>query len=219
MKNDEGIWQSWDSGLESLICDYFTNIFTSNLGAAAPILDYVSSRVTKAQNEFLLSNFTAKDVQEALFAMHPDKSQGPDGLNPAFYQRFWPIIGNDISRACLSYIRECFLPAGMNDTLIVLIPKVASPESIHQLRPIALCNVIYKIMSKMLALRMKKVLSQVISHTQSVFLPQRLILGNVIIAYEVLHHMKRHTQGKHGLATLKLDMSKAFDRVEWSFLR
>lgn len=70
----------------------------------------------------------------------------------------------------------------------------------------------------MLDLHMNKVLPQIISHTHSTFLSQWLILDNVIIAYEVIHYIKRCTQGKHWLAALKLDMSKAYDRVEWMFL-
>lgn len=88
----------------------------------------------------------------------------------------------------------------------------------HHLRPIALCNVLYKIVSKMLALRMKNVLAQIVNPIQSAFLPNCFILDNVIIAYEVLHHMKRYHHGEHGMAALKLDMSKAYDRVEWVFL-
>lgn len=88
----------------------------------------------------------------------------------------------------------------------------------HHLRPIALCNVLYKIVSKMLALRMKNVLAQIVNPIQSAFLPNCFILDNVIIAYEVLHHMKRYHHGEHGMAALKLDMSKAYDQVEWVFL-
>lgn len=86
----------------------------------------ILNRELESQNDLLLSDFIVKDVKEAIFPMHPDKSPRLDGLNPAFYQRFWPIIGADVSRACLYYIRECSLPVGLNDTLTVLIPKVAS---------------------------------------------------------------------------------------------
>ncbi|XP_024042769.1 uncharacterized protein LOC112099586 [Citrus clementina] len=107
---------------------------------------------------------------------------------------------------------------GLNDTSIVLIPKKPKPEMLSDMRPIALCNVLYKIVAKMLANRMKLVMGSVVSEFQSAFVPSRAITDNILISSEIMHFLKRKRQGKFGVATLKIDMSKAYDRIEWEFL-
>ena len=175
--------------------------------------------ITSEHNSMLLAPFSATEVKEAVFSMHPDKSPRPDGMNPAFYQKFWHIVGEDVVMACLTVIKDCSFPEGLNDTSIVLIPKKQRPECLSDMRPIALCNVLYKIISKMLANRMKLVLDLIISDSQSAFIPGRAITDNVIISAEIMHFLKRNRQGKNGVAALKIDMSKAYDRIEWSYLQ
>nr|DAD19321.1 TPA_asm: hypothetical protein HUJ06_020784 [Nelumbo nucifera] len=101
--------------------------------------------------------------------MHLDKSPGPDGLNPTFYQKFWPLIGKDIFQAVVSWLSREEFPASLNDTTIVLIPKCESPKTMKDLRPISLCNVLYKIVSKVLANHLKVLLPNIISNAQFAF--------------------------------------------------
>ena len=106
----------------------------------------------------------------------------------------------------------------MNHTNIVLIPKVSSSSSPQQFRPISLCNVLYKIVAKVLANRLKGVLSEVIDLANRAFVPGRQIFDNEMVAFETVHAMNEKHIGKSGFMALKLDMSKAYDRVEWGYL-
>ncbi|XP_019174291.1 PREDICTED: uncharacterized protein LOC109169860 [Ipomoea nil] len=199
--------------------NYFENIFASNeLSCNDPLFGVLTPRVTLEQNVMLDRPFETNEVKETLFSMYPDKAPGPDGLNPGFYQQFWGIVGGDVSGFVINALNSCVFPEGLNDTNIVLIPKKEMPETVADLRPIALSNVIYRIMAKMIANRMKTLMGGLISESQSAFIPGRLITDNILVAAEVGHYLNRKQCGIVGWSALKLDMSKAYDRMEWNFL-
>src|SRR3954470_1581141 len=118
----------------------------------------------------------------------------------------------------LGFLNGGDLPLGLNDTSITLIPKVRHPQNISQYRPIALCPVLYKLAAKAVTNRMRLCMDDIISEEQSAFVPGRLITDNVLVAYESVHTMKRRKKGKNYSCAIKLDMMKAYDRVEWHFL-
>ena len=105
-----------------------------------------------------------------------------------------------------------------NHTFIALIPKMKNPVTPKDFRPISLCNVLYKIIAKTLANRLKYSLSELISLNQSAFVPRRQIFDNALIAYETIHYLKMKKNGENHQMAMKLDMSKAYDRVEWCYL-
>ena len=146
--------------------------------------------------------------------MGPIKASGPDGMNALFYQKFWHIIGNEVTDIVLDFLHTGHMVSDINYTHIVLIPKVKKPEKMADFRPISLCNVIYKIISKVLVNRLKLILPQLISPTQNAFVLGCLITDNVLVAYETLHAMHIRKKGKKGALALKLDVSKVYDRVE-----
>lgn len=122
----------------------------------------------------------------------------------------------------MEIVQQFFTTGVIDDQLrhtnIALIPKKRNPNFMTDLRPISLCNIVYKIISKVLANRLKQIIDSIISDTQSVFIPGRQITDNIMVAFEVMHYMKRKDKGKESWMVLKLDMSKAYDRVEWRFL-
>lgn len=111
------------------------------------------------------------------------------------------------------------MPNSINKTHVRLIPKTQNAMKVSEYRSIALCNVYYKIISKILSLRLRPVLSHIISENQSAFLPGRAIADNVLITHEILHYLKGSEAEKHCYIAVKTDMSKAYDRLEWSFIR
>ena len=128
-------------------------------------------------------------------------------------------MGDNVVTAVLDHLNSGVMGLDINHTNIVLIPKIKFPKRMSDFRPISFCNVIYKIISKVLANRLKQILPYVISSTHSAFVLGRLITDNVLVAYEVLHSMHSWKKGKKGSLALKLDISKAYDRVEWAFLQ
>lgn len=150
--------------------------------------------------------------------MHPFKSPGPDGFAACFYQKSWPVVRSEVCKAVLEFLNSGYLDPSINATHIVLIPKKKHPTMVTDFRPISLCNVLYKLIAKVLANRMKRVLNNVISLNQSAFVPGRLITDNIIVAFEAFHTMDVRLKGRKGFMALKLDMSKAYVRVEWDFL-
>lgn len=218
LKNDRGDWVTWDAGLQEVMVNYFRDMFTTTNIEDEEVLEGIPLTVSDVQNQELLKPIEEEQVKKALFQMHPDKSPGPDGMSPTFYQKYWKIVGKDVVEYVRNFFDSCEVMEGMNDTNLVLISKNSNPSQMGELRPISLCNVLYKIGSKVLANRMKSVLNSVISENQSAFIPGRLISDNIMISFEAMHYLKRKMTGKTGSMALKLDLSKAYDRVEWKFL-
>ncbi|CAM8896820.1 unnamed protein product [Rhodiola kirilowii] len=222
LRDSTGVLQESDSQIASIITDYFINIFKSQVVPQGARwnheFQHVPKMVSDDMNRQLLAPFTEGEIKRALFQMHPTKAPGLDGYSALFYQTNWDVVSRDIIREVLMCLNNEVINPTLNATLIVLVPKVQKVEKVEQLRPISLCNVVMKIVTKVLANRLKDILPHIISQSQSAFIGGRLITDNILIAHEVSHFIKGATKQKTGFMSVKLDMSKAYDRIEWRFL-
>ncbi|KAL0319628.1 UNVERIFIED_CONTAM: hypothetical protein Sradi_5224300 [Sesamum radiatum] len=213
--NDElGNEVNHKEGIQMVVLNYFWSIFASTNPtpkSVDEVLRCVEHRVTHAMNESLTQHFTSEEVLHVLKQMHPLKSPGPDGMSLVLFQKYWSIVGTDVYATVLDFLNNGSLDSLINFTHIVLISKCPSPSNMSQFRSISLCNVIYKLASKVLANRVKPFLDAIVSPSQVAFVPGRLVTDNVLVAYELNHLLKLKTKGKHGLMSLKLDVSKAYN--------
>lgn len=182
-------------------------------------LSCIDRKVTSQMNEGLISPVNDQEIKKAMESMGAMRAPGPDGLNGLFFQKNWDTIGGDVCVAIKEFFENGNLPSELNETVVTLIPKVPLPECLNHLRPISCCNYIYKIISKIIVLRMRGFMGDLVSQNQSAFVGGRLIQDNLIIAQEAFHALKQKNRGGKDNLAIKLDMSKAYDRVEWGFTK
>lgn len=151
--NEENIWCSNEEEISVIIQKFYEDLFTSSLPAMEKIdelLAAVQPLVTEEMGRKLEKSFTLEEIKDAVFSMPADKSPGPDGMNGTFYKEHWDIVGPLVSKAILDCLNEHANLEFINSTLVTLIPKVKDPRTVGDFRPISLCNVIYKVISKVL---------------------------------------------------------------------
>ncbi|XP_026459906.1 uncharacterized protein LOC113360630 [Papaver somniferum] len=214
IQNNEAIKIS----LEDLLVTHFKNISTTtNPILNNDFLNCTDNCITDEDNEKLLSPITLEEVKNTIKQMGPWTAPGTDGFPPGFYKQNLKLLENDVWEIVKSFFHSKHLLKEMNHTFISLIPKVNKLNSPADFRHISLCNYNYKIISKILVNRMKPLLSKLISPYQASYDPGRNIQNNVIIAHELVYTLKKK-KDRCGIMGLKLDTSKAFDRVECPFL-
>jgi len=214
IRDANGDLQKTPESVGAAFTHFFQGLYTTEgTRGFVQVVDLVPSRVTQSMNEMLTKAYS-EEIDISLSQMHPLKALRPDGFGVCFYQKHWATVGAGVRTAVLYFLNSGIFYSSLNLTYIALIPKLQNVVCVSDFRAISLCNVLYKIVAKVLANRLKQVLGDIISPQQSTFVPGRLIMDNVIVAYEALHTMSTRIKGKKGYMAIKLDMSKAYDRVD-----
>jgi len=191
--------------------DHFAVQNTSRLGAEN--LNF--KQLSYAKGMSLILPFSKAEVKVAVWDCESFKSPRPDGVNFGFIKDFLEDIKGDVMQFISEFHRKGKLSRGINTTFIALIPKVDSPQRLNDFRPIALIGCLYKILSKVLANRLRLIIGRVVSETQTAFVKERQILDGILIANEVVDEAKKSNKE---LMLFKVDFEKAYDSVEWGYL-
>jgi hypothetical protein len=206
--------------METTLISHFQNLITEPLPdrreAINKITRNVPSLVTQEQNSVLLRPITIEEVDEALQNTPKCKAPGPDGFTSDLFHHCWPMIRTEVWEILEDSRATGQVLQALNATFLTLVPKEGNAHHRKKFRPIALCNVIYKLLTKVIARRLKPILPTIISLEQSGYVEGRQILDSIILAHEVIHSLqKTKTPGM----LLKLDLSKDFDKISWEYMR
>ncbi|XP_065622950.1 uncharacterized protein LOC136064750 [Quercus suber] len=209
-----------EEGIREMIQFGFMKLYSSDMSVVylkSPITEFSFCVLSEEDRCCLERVVDDEEIREALWALKPFKAPRPDGLHASFFQHFW----HDVKDSICNEVKKAFglgvIPEYLNKTLITLIPKFQYPESLANYRSTSLCNLVYKIISKILVARIRPLLSNLISPIQTTFVPGRKGVDNVIIAQELIYTMD-NLKGREGYMAVKVDLEKAYDRLEWSFI-
>lgn len=180
--------------IENCFIQFYENLWSSTTSHNADFLfnalpDDLPT-LTDMDRELLSMPFSKEEVYKTLKSMPSGKSPGTEGLNSEFYLFYWNIVGDHLFKAISFFFNSGQLPSSWGKTYVALIPKKPNPTSVSDFRPISLCNVCYKIITKMLANRLKRVIHKLIGPEQSGFIPGRGAFDNIITAQEIVHSIE-----------------------------
>lgn len=220
IKNAEGEREIDQEKIEKTLIEYYKGILTEDQNNRGEAINNISKEiprmVTEEQNKALMRTISMEELTEVVMNMSRNKAPGPDGFTVEFYQACWYFMGKYILEAVEESRMKQRIWPGINATFLSLIPKSNHSDEPQGFRPIALCNVIYKIIATLIAKRLKPLLPSIIAPEQTGFVEGRQILDGIIVTPEVIHSLKEKKQ--RGML-MKLDLSKAYDRLNWNYLK
>ncbi|KAJ0837719.1 putative RNA-directed DNA polymerase [Helianthus annuus] len=210
-----GEWCSKPAKIKKQVLSFFRNMFKERFQSRPELTCHNIKKNSDTEKSFLVEEFSDEEIKEAVFECEDDRAPGPDGMNFRFIKTFWDLFKNDFSRLFAWFHHHGKINLGSGASFITIVPKINDPVSLENYRPINLVGVISKVVSKVIANRMRKVMDNIISEAQSAFLRGRYILDGPLIVNELISWSRKK---KSKAFILKIDFEKAYDNVNWKFV-
>lgn len=191
IQDDNGNWVSDPIELESMVTNYFKTLFAEQGNREPTCIMAAFPPLHEEDRVDINKVVTRSEIFNVINHMGAFKAPGMDGFQAVFFQSQWPIIGDSLCNMVFDIFREPSKVRDINETLITLIPKVEQVRNIKHFRPISLCNVSYKVITKLLANRLRLIIGRLVNPCQSSFVPNRQSRDNIIVAQEIFHSMRR----------------------------
>lgn len=222
IQRDNGDWVVKESEIRLEVVNHFKGIYTQPNLDQGPVslpqrvLDQVP-KIPQEAAELLDLYPIEEEIRRVINSLGPTKAPGPDGITAALVQQNWNYFGSIVIKEVTSFFQIGMMKEGIAHSNLVLIPKTTAPTKVTEFRPISVCNLLYKVISKIIASKMQPWMDVIISKSQTTFIPSKEISKNIIILREIIHSFRKQTRGEPQFV-LKVDLAKAFDSVRWDFL-
>lgn len=211
----DNVWSIDRVGTTEVFLQYFDDMFKSTIPNYPKGLQGLMHRcITSELNNILMMAIPSPmEIWKMVVSMGNYRSSGPHEMSTIFYKSYWNIVGKVTVDAIQHYFLTATMSKTFNHTFIALIPKTSQAARVDQYRPISLCNIILKIITMIIASRLRNLLEDIVLPNQAAFIPKRVISDNFIINHEMMHYMSNR-KGNHGYMTFKMDLAKAY--VMWN---
>lgn len=213
--NIQGDWVSDPLAIKNHIYHHFNSRFKEENGARPTFNSNLFKQFSLDEVQLLDRPFSNLEIKDAVWDCGSDKSPGPDGFTFKFFKNHWDIIEKDVISFVKHFETSSHIPRGCNSSFITLVPKLEDPLVIGDFRPISLIACQYKIIAKVLANRLSKVVASVVGDVQMAFIKGRQSIDGPLMVDEIITWAKKC---KKKIMFLKVDFEKAFDSLSWSFL-
>ncbi|RVW48620.1 Transposon TX1 uncharacterized 149 kDa protein [Vitis vinifera] len=210
-----GIWLSEDQEIQRGVVRAYQDLLSDPGGWHPSMSSLEFDRIGREEAARLEEMFSLEEVYLALSELNGDKAPGPDGFPIAFWQFCWDFVKDEIMGFFKDFFERGKFVRSLNSMFLVLVPKKGGAEDLRDYRPISLVGGLYKILAKVLANRLKKVVSKVVSSSQNAFVEGRQILDAALIANEAIDSLLK---GDEAGVLCKLDLEKTYDHINWDFL-